>query len=223
MTSNTKELPVIIIAILCMLLAVSCSTYTAASNSIKPVESEEIIRFHVTASSDEVFDQELKLIVRDEVLDAINKKLVHETMMKHDPNDSEATLTIDESRDYIKNNLREIEKVAEDIIREKGYDYEVKAELGMSWIPEKKYGDVTFPAGNYEALNITIGEGAGENWWCVLFPPLCIIDTQSKEESEIEADGINSAEWITDESGWPANGTVKLKFKTVEIIDSLKN
>ena len=224
MTSNMKELPVIIIAVLCMLFIASCSAYTTASNGIiMPEEGAGIIRLHVTASSDEDFDQELKLKVRDEVLEIINRRLVRETMIKHDAQNGEATLTIDESREYLKNNLREIEKVAENVIRENGYNYAAKAELGVSWIPEKKYGGVTFPAGNYEALNITIGEGDGENWWCVLFPPLCIIDTQNKDDGGIEADGINSAEWAAGGPGWPANSTVKLKFKTVEIIDSLKN
>ena len=159
--------------------------------------------------------------MRDKVLETVNRKLARETMARHDARNGEATLTIDESREHIKKNLKEIEKAAEKVIRENGFDYTAKAELGISWIPEKRYGGVTFPAGNYEALNITIGEGAGENWWCVLFPPLCIIDTQKKWDCEIEYDGINSAEWAEAGPGWPANGTIRLKFKTIEIIDSL--
>jgi len=219
MESHMKRLRIspfvmIYMLLITILLITSCDIYTAETGSAISGEGEGIIRLHVIASSDEDYDQELKLKVRDEVLETINKNLVREIMMKHTAEDNEATLTIDESREYIKRNLKEIEKVAENVIRENGYDYMAKAELGMCFIPEKKYGDITFPAGNYEALNITIGEGAGENWWCVLFPPLCIIDIQNS--GEIVMDGINSAEWAE-------GGTVKLKFKTLEIIDSLKN
>ena len=77
-----------------------------------------------------------------------------------------------------------------------------------SFIPKKTYGDVTFPAGNYEALNITIGAGEGENWWCVLFPPLCLIDPSGASLENIETDSIGSG-----------GSEIQLKFKTQEIIE----
>lgn len=224
MTPHIKKWSVAIAYVLCMLLIVSCNIYTAASDrAMMPQAGDGIIRFHITASSDQTFDRELKLKVRDEVLHAINKKLVRETMKRHDAQSDQATLTIGQSRAVIKNNLREIEKVAANVIRDNGYAYVARAELGISWIPEKRYGDVTFPAGNYEALNLTIGEGAGENWWCVLFPPLCIIDTTRRDYGEVGTDGINTAEWVTDNPDSPMNGTVRLRFKTIEIIDSIRN
>lgn len=128
---------------------------------------EGIIRLHVIANSDTAGDQALKLKVRDAVIEYMEKqKNLHNA---------------DDTRDYLKNNLGRLEKIAEGVIASEGYDYPANADLGVRYIPEKTYGDITFPAGTYEALNITIGSGEGENWWCVLFPPLCLLDEGTKE------------------------------------------
>ena len=80
--------------------------------------------------------------------------------------------------------------------------------MGVRYIPEKTYGDITFPAGNYEALNITLGEGSGENWWCVLFPPLCLLD-----------EGTESADELSDEASELAeNQRLMLRWKTLELL-----
>ena len=138
------------------------------------------------------------------------------------------SLDLEQSRKYIQENLTEIEDTAERIIRENGYDYSVKAELGVKWIPQKTYGNVIFPSGNYEALNITIGEGKGQNWWCVLFPPLCLIGAEPPEDEELaeEAQEIykdilldERYEPLTEEREKPT--ILKLKFKTLELIDEL--
>lgn len=129
---------------------------------------EGIIRLHVIANSDSVGDQALKLKVRDAVI---------EYMEKHEELDS-----VDETRAFLNSNLDSFEKIAEGIIASQGSHYTAKASMGIRYIPEKNYGDMTFPAGNYEALNITIGSGEGENWWCVLFPPLCLLEEGTTED-----------------------------------------
>ena len=170
-----------------------------------------VIRFHVVANSNSERDQALKLEVRDRVLAVVNQALVSETMLRHEEEDGlTARLDLEEAHDLIEENLDKIEAVAEEVIAENGSNYEAVAELGVRWIPQKTYGDVTFPAGNYEALNITIGEGQGENWWCVLFPPLCIIDPEGSSLDGIETDSFGeNSEAIT------------LKFKTQELYEEL--
>lgn len=142
-------------------------------------EYNGIIRLHVIANSDSVEDQNLKLKVRDAVIEEVGKL--------------DSSKSIEESREWLKSHLGDLEKTAEKVIRENGYDYGASAELGVRWIPEKTYGDMYFPAGNYEALNITLGKGEGQNWWCVLFPPLCLI---TEDEKELEEMGIDSEDQL---------------------------
>jgi len=131
-----------------------------------------IIRLHVIANSDSAADQALKLKVRDAIIEYMNKQ-----------DELEDT---DAAREYLKSDLDRFERIASGIIASEGFDHSVTADLGVRYIPEKTYGDITFPAGNYEALNITIGNGQGENWWCVLFPPLCLLDEGTEELPEME-------------------------------------
>lgn len=210
-----------LLLLICIFLYTVLSTY----NNSYCLSNDDFIRFHVIANSDSAEDQQLKLKVRDEVLAKINSEMVQEAMARQDG--ETAVLDLDSSRAYLLNNLSEIEDLSESVIRRNGYDYEAKAELGIKWIPEKTYGEVTFPAGNYEALNITIGEGKGQNWWCVLFPPLCLIGAESpdneksRETKEIYNEIIVSKKYdaITQNHGKPT--TLKLKFKSLEIIDEL--
>ena len=125
--------------------------------------SKGIIRFHVVANSDTVEDQLLKQKVKDRVIAYM------EPLLK----DSES---IEETRQKIKENLFKIENIARETIEEHNQSYEVYCNLENVNFPTKAYGDVIFPAGTYEACRIVIGEGKGENWWCVMFPPLCYVD-----------------------------------------------
>lgn len=141
-------------------------------------------------------------------------------------NETRVSLNLEQSRKYIQANLKEIESTAEQIIRENGYDYAVKAELGVKWIPRKAYGEVVFPSGNYETLNITIGEGVGQNWWCVLFPPLCLIGAESDEDKksaeeaqELYKDILLDHKYDPLMQDYDEPTTLKLKFKTLELIN----
>lgn len=126
--------------------------------------AEKILRFHVIANSDSREDQELKLKVRDAV------GLYMKDQMKEVTNRKEAEETANA-------NLKKIEKVAEDVIAKEGRSYTVNAFIGPVDFPLKTYGAYSFPAGTYEAVEVVIGEGAGKNWWCVMYPTLCFVDS----------------------------------------------
>lgn len=155
-------------------------------------DHEGIIRLHVIANSNTVGDQALKLKVRDAVIAYMD--------------DQKGLSTVDETRDFLKNDLKRLETIADGIIAAEGYDYSAKANIGVRYIPEKTYGDITFPAGNYEALNITLGEGEGENWWCVLFPPLCLLDEGTDASGDLPAD-------LTEDQ------RLQLRWKLIELLD----
>lgn len=122
--------------------------------------AEKVLRFHVIANSDSSEDQALKLKVRDAVGEEMAQLLADADCRE----DSEIIIT---------ERLSEIEEIAKEVIVEEGYDYEVCAYIGDVEFPVKTYGDYTFPAGQYEALEVVIGEGAGKNWWCVMYPNMC--------------------------------------------------
>ena len=138
-----------------------------------------IIRLHVIANSDSEEDQELKLKVRDEIIK--KTKSLQESQ------------SIEDSREYLQTHLNDMEETANKVIKENGKSYKAEANLGIRWIPEKTYGDMYFPAGNYEALNLTLGRGEGQNWWCVLFPPLCLIE---EDEEAMKEMGISEEQKI---------------------------
>lgn len=127
--------------------------------------ADEVLRFHILANSNETKDQNVKLAVKDAVIAYLKKEMGAEGS------------TLDGTRRFIKEHIPEIEKTAAETINRRGYEYPVKAGLEKTEFPEKTYGDVTFPAGRYEALRIEIGKAKGHNWWCVLYPNLCFIDT----------------------------------------------
>ena len=150
-----------VIALILVLFMGLLLVYTYAGDGCRN-DHEGILRLHVIANSNKAGDQALKLKVRDAVIEYMA--------------DQKDLKTVDETREYLKENKKRLQRIAEGVIAAQGYDYPAAVELGVRYIPQKTYGDITFPAGNYEALNITIGSGQGENWWCVLFPPLCLLD-----------------------------------------------
>ncbi len=130
-----------------------------------------IMRFHVRANSDFSEDQELKLAVKEDVV----------TYLKPLLEDCES---VAQSKEILVSNLRNIYTVARNTIVEQGYDYTVKVYVTQEMFPEKVYGDMVFPAGDYQALRIDIGEAKGQNWWGIMYPPLCFIDDAISVDSE---------------------------------------
>ena len=180
---------------------------------------DKLIRFHVIANSDTDEDQNLKLKVRDKVVEALSEKLSNVNSLE------EAENVLEENIDYVN-------EIAKEVIEENNYTYEVTTMLSYENFPDKVYGDCVFPQGNYEAFRVIIGEGKGQNWWCVMFPSLCFVDESKnsvdssylKEEIEnIEPknnETINEDKEKNKESSNVNNG-VKFKFKIVEVINNI--
>ncbi|MCL2054147.1 MAG: stage II sporulation protein R [Oscillospiraceae bacterium] len=127
-----------------------------------------VFRLHILANSDSNEDQELKLKLRDEIL--------KETAWIFKDSGSSAAAAV-----KAKENLAEIENIAREALAESGYNYDVSCEVKDVYFPARVYGDITLPAGVYSALSVNIGEAKGQNWWCVMFPPLCIPAVTEKE------------------------------------------
>lgn len=192
-------------------IAFGMYTKEYALNTQKHIATQ-VIRFHVLANSDDDFDQDLKIHVKDELLNRYSKGL------------SESN-SIDETKAFLQDNLENIEQTAMEIITEEGYSYTVTAKLEPSMFPTKKYGDVTLPAGEYMALKVEIGEAEGANWWCVMFPPLCFLDvTKDEAPPEMKSalkENLSQEEYelITQQN--ENNIDVKIKFKVVELWQEL--
>jgi stage II sporulation protein R len=139
---------------------------------------EGVVRFHVIAKSDETVDQELKLDVRDAVLDYLRPSL-------EGVQDQQGAAAL------IQDKIPEIEQVAVKTLRAQGCSDPVDAYFGVFDFPVRVYGPLTFPEGKYQSLRVVLGEGKGKNWWCCLFPPLCYVDLTSSAQ-ELEEKAVNS-------------------------------
>lgn len=174
------------------------------STTVNSNLSENIVRLHVLANSDSVEDQELKLQVRDAIL-------------KH----SRANFT---KKSDVKAKLDEYKEIAETVISEKGYDYPVEVEYGNFKFPTKEYKNIRLPAGNYDALRVKIGNADGQNWWCVMFPPLCFVDgttdsvyAEEKLQSSLDKESYDIITTSTQNGVFP----FEVKFKIVEFYGKL--
>ncbi|KIL08736.1 stage II sporulation protein R [Clostridium botulinum] len=204
-----KVLSCLMFIIIFSTLIVGCtSSNMVNNNNSEELNYEEVknslIRFHVIANSDTNEDQSLKLKVRDEVINYLYPYL----------NKSDS---LDESREIIKNNFEEVKLISEKVIKENNYNYDVDIELSRENFPEKAYGNIVLPQGNYEAFRIIIGSGQGRNWWCVMFPPLCFVD-ESKAKIEYEKTQNKIKEEVNKKD---SKDNIKIKFKVVEVIDNL--
>lgn len=160
--------------------------------------AREVLRFHILANSDSEEDQELKMQVKEEVLKFMKSELP-------------SSHSVDETKEWASSHLKEIEELAEAMIVKKGYDYPVHAEVTDCEFPDKTYGDVTFPAGEYEALRIEIGKAQGHNWWCVLYPNLCFVDATNAVVPEEGKEELQ--EVLTDDEYHMITATSKVKIK----------
>ncbi len=160
-----------------------------------------VLRLHIIANSDSVADQELKLKIRDEILAQTGDMFLGIT-----------DLSVAEEK--AKNSLAPFESIANSVIEENGFDYKANAYLGDSYFETRHYDDFTLPAGNYRSLIINLGESKGKNWWCVIFPTVCIpaaskgelTDSVSAESADV---ATHSNQYI-------------MRFKTVEIYEKIK-
>ena len=208
------------VAVIILVIVAACSYQGVEAED--QLSNQDFIRLHVVANSDTEEDQNLKLKVRDKVIEFVNEELVREAVQRDDGREGMVGFSVEESRQFITSNIDDIVDVAQQVVTEEGYDYDVTAEFGVSWVPQKSYGSVIFPAGNYEALKIMIGEASGRNWWCVIYPPLCLIDTGENYENQDKMRDMIMQGKYEQLAQAPENGdkttVLKLKFKTLELI-----
>lgn len=154
------------LCITCLLLALllTLSGTRQKHEALAARIAPELLRFHVLANSNSSADQTLKLKVRTLLLNSIYEGLGENA-------------SLEETKTYVIEHQEELEKKAENYMKELGYDYPAHMEVTNCYFPTKTYGDMVFPCGTYEAVRVEIGKGKGHNWWCVLYPPLCFVDS----------------------------------------------
>ena len=181
-------------------------SYHTGGDFLQPSIASKILRFHVLANSDSSADQAVKEKVRDAVG-------IYLQPLLEDANSLEETKVI------VDEHLSEVICVAEDTLVKNGYNYEVTAHITQTNFPEKSYGPYTFPPGEYEALQIVIGEGKGQNWWCVLYPNMCfrgsVFEVIEEEAGEALREVLSPWEYadVFD------SGKVEVRFKFLEFFD----
>lgn len=158
-----------IVIILSILTVIFVSGHTT-DDLVIPDES---IRIRVIANSNSTKDQLLKKVVRNGVENEVTSLL-------------ENVKSIEEAREVIKENIDSINKKVEEVLEKNNYNVSYKVNFGYNLFPEKKYKGVVYKEGYYESVVITLGEGEGDNWWCVLFPPLCLMETDESNLEEVE-------------------------------------
>lgn len=167
--------------------------------------ASNIIRFHVRANSDTDTDQQLKIKVKNEVVSYIQPFL-------------ENSPSIDTSREILSQHIEDIKDTALDTIHKEGFNYNVNVYFEQSYFPMKTYADVTFPPGEYEAFRIDIGEANGKNWWCVLYPPLCFVDSVYGELPESSKEELKNV-LTDDEYNAITDVQYKYKFKYLKFLN----
>ena len=177
-------------------------------NAISNNLSDNVFRLHVIANSDSVEDQNLKYIVRDKLISYMNN------LCSNCTNKEEAIKIVN-------NNISSFQEIAKNTMLENGYNYNVTVEVGNFKFPTKTYGDISFPAGYYDALKVKIGTAKGQNWWCVMFPPLCFIDVTSgvvpdSSKKQLQ-NNLSSEEYSLVSSS--TNSSYNIKFKLIEFFE----
>ena len=190
-----------------------CYTFICAisyASSVSSDLSNSVFRLHILANSDSEEDQNLKLLVRDNVLSYM-KEISANASSKE-----EVMAIMDE-------HLDDFYDVARKTILDEGYDYDVKLNIGKFDFPTKVYGDIALPAGIYDALRIEIGKAEGHNWWCVMFPSLCFVDVSSgtldEDSKEVLESNLNDEEFELVSENTPV---FSFKFKILEFFGNMK-
>ena len=197
----------IVLILFSFFIFISAASYV---NAVSEDISQSVFRLHVIANSDSKEDQDLKYKVRDKVLEYMNE------ISKNCSSKEEVILLAEEHKE-------EFKKIAENVIKQNGYDYEVNIKIGNFDFPTKTYGDISLPAGEYDALRIEIGEAKGQNWWCVMFPPLCFVDVTSgvvpDESKEVMKENLNDEEYnlISDNE----SSDIQFKFSLIEFFKGI--
>lgn len=185
-------------ASLCLLVLVfvllSLSFARQAEESLSDDIAPQVLRFHVLANSNSAEDQELKMEVKQLLIDTMYADLEHQG--KSGPGLGAQELSKEALISYINENKEKLEDTARTYMQSRGFSYTADIRIEQCYFPTKLYGDVAFPCGTYDAVRVLLGDGAGKNWWCVLYPPLCFTDNaygqvpgSSKKELKSLLDG----------------------------------
>ena len=165
---------------------------------------DKTLRLHIPANSDSEIDQNVKLKVRDEILKLLEKPLSY-------------CESRDEAAEVVQNMTKNIEFTANKVLSDNGLDYKATANLTTEYYPEKSYGDITLPAGTYRSLKIELGKADGQNWWCMLFPQVCVGTAKPSETLAEVGFTANQIRILTDHEDYE----YVVKFKLLEVLDSL--
>ncbi len=180
-------------------------------STIETALADSVLRLHVIANSDSDEDQALKLKVRDAIIREASDLFLENT-------------DVAQAKETILEHLPEIERIAKEELAANGCDDAVSVSLGKSEFPTKAYKNLTLPAGTYDALKVEIGEAKGQNWWCVMFPPLCFVDTASPKMDDESLSELKNT-LTQEEYDLITNSDdlqVEVKFKAYEIWQSSK-
>lgn len=203
-----KNLKMVIILSFLLFLYTSICAISYAQNISTDI-SNSVFRLHVIANSDSQEDQDLKYKVRDSLLNYMN------SICENCESKQEAISIVEENKNVFK-------QIATNIIKEQGYSYSVNINVGNFEFPTKNYGDISLPAGYYDALRVEIGEAKGQNWWCVMFPPLCFVDITSgvvpKESKELMENSLSEEEFALVSNS--SNDEIQFKFKLLEFFNN---
>lgn len=203
----------VIAAVIVISTAISIITYTKSSGYRTQKEiADNIIRFHVRANSDSEKDQNLKLKVKDAVVSYLQKEL-------------SSADSLDDARNILYDDSAQIKDIAQTVIKSEGMSYNVNVYFEKSYFPLKTYGDMLFPPGEYEAFRIDIGEAGGHNWWCVLFPPLCMV---SQSYSVVPDDSKQMLKNVLSDEAYDtvtmqdlSNNRYRVRFKYLTFLNKL--
>jgi len=180
------------------------------SNAVSTGISENVFRLHVIANSDSAEDQNLKYLVKDELIKYMNS-LCEDISSKK------------EAIKIAQENKNEFYNIAKKVINDNGFNYDVNINIGNFSFPTKTYGDISLPAGFYDALKVEIGSGSGQNWWCVMFPSLCFVNITEgvvpQESKENLQDNMSEENYNLISSD---TFEFKLKFKLIELFENAK-
>lgn len=203
---NPKVKMVIILNFLLFIYTTICALSYA--QNVSTDIANNVFRLHVLANSDSEEDQNLKYKVRNNLLSYMNE------ICKNCETKQEAISSVEKNKEIFK-------QIALDTIRSEGFSYDVNINIGNFEFPTKDYGDISLPAGFYDALRVEIGEAKGQNWWCVMFPPLCFVDVTSgvvpEESKELLENNLSEEEFalVSDSS----DSEIQFKFKLLEFFN----
>ncbi len=194
-----RDITLAIVSAFCLSVCLSFAGFELRCQDLR----ENILRLHILANSDSDADQSVKLKVRD--------RLLYETEKIYS-----TAKTKEEAAEITNNNIEFLKSVAEEVLKDEGFNYGAEISVGDAYFETREYENFTLPAGNYQAVRVLLGDAKGKNWWCVMFPSLCI-PAAGNQHSLDEAVGENSAEIAENPTKF------KMEFKMVEIFENIKH